>query len=77
MRDVKQTCMGAGVKVLFDDAGRILYRQFVIGKRHHPGAEAHMLFVERRALKCARSMLGNHRDPGSTDETFMRSERTG
>ena len=52
VRDVEQAGGGAGVKVLLDDAGRILHRHVVARERHHARTEPQVELVEWRAPKC-------------------------
>ncbi len=44
---VKQARQGAGVVVLGHQAGGVLHRHRVTGKRHHAGAQRHMQVVQR------------------------------
>ncbi len=51
MRDVEQAGAGAGVTVLRQQAGGVMQRHVVAGKRHHPRAAAQVQGVQRRALR--------------------------
>ena len=51
MGDVEQAGGVAGVIVLGDDAGRVLHRHVVPGKRHHARTECHMFGMKRGLQK--------------------------
>jgi hypothetical protein len=47
VRDVEQAGGGAGVVVFGHEAGRVLHRHRIAGKRHHAGTELHMQRIQR------------------------------
>ncbi len=47
VRHVEETGGGAGVDVFLEDAGGILHRHVIAGKRHHAGAELQMERMKR------------------------------
>ena len=49
--DVEQAGGASGVIVLGDDAGRVLHRHVVPGKRHHARTECHMFGMKRGLQK--------------------------
>src|SRR5215469_681678 len=69
MRDVEEPCLRPGMKVLAEDAGGVLDRRLVAGKRHHPRAELAVESVKRRPLerRCRRLDKGHPRTSDRAD----------
>ena len=71
MRHVEEAGPRAGVQMLGEDAGRVVHRHLIAGKRHHAGAERPMERVKRRALQRYR-ILGGHNDASDRERTRLR-----
>ena len=66
--------MAAGMEMFLDDAGRVMHRHGVAGKRHHARAERQMQIVQRGALKGGIGGTDSHWILGqmSANEAFAR-----
>ena len=67
MRDVKEPCLRACVKVLVEDAGGIVHRHLVSCEGHHLGAKGEMERVERCSLERRRVGCKDHRTSDRAD----------
>ncbi len=51
MRNIEEAGLGAGMKVLGDDAGRVLHRHLVPSEPDHAGAAPEVQLMQRRLLQ--------------------------